>query len=204
MLLLLLCLQLPIFKVVNPFMPSSASLTSRLGESFRLTRQGLRTWGRRHILVAAVATVLVGLLIGVATVLVPNQFFARDIATVWWNYPVWILTSVLAGMVAATFVQPEGVASDQPATGLDDRQDKRSTRFGLVGTVLAWFAVGCPVCNKIALLALGYSGAITWFAPVQPFLALGSVVLLAYALVVRLKGQAACPVGPNLGVAAAG
>ena len=42
---------------------------------------------------------------------------------------------------------------------------------------LAWFAVGCPVCNKLALLALGYSGAITWFTPVQPFLALGALIL---------------------------
>lgn len=64
--------------------------------------------------------------------------------------------------------------------------------MGLVGGVLAWFAVGCPVCNKIALIALGYSGAITWFAPVQPFLAGAAVILCAVALVIRLKGQVLC------------
>ncbi|EPR75477.1 hypothetical protein ADILRU_2020 [Leifsonia rubra CMS 76R] len=32
--------------------------------------------------------------------------------------------------------------------------------------MLAWFAVGCPVCNKIALLALGYTGALACPAPV--------------------------------------
>lgn len=58
---------------------------------------------------------------------------------------------------------------------------------------LAWFAVGCPVCNKIALLALGYSGAITWFAPVQPLLAVAAMVLTAVALVWRLRGQVVCP-----------
>ncbi len=64
----------------------------------------------------------------------------------------------------------------------------------MAGGMLAWFAVGCPVCNKLALLALGYSGAITWFAPVQPFLALGALVLTSVALVWRLRGQVACPV----------
>ena len=49
----------------------------------------------------------------------------------------------------------------------------------MVGGVMAWFAVGCPVCNKIALVAFGYSGAITYFAPIQPFLALGAMVLTA-------------------------
>ncbi|HIW67205.1 MAG TPA: hypothetical protein H9878_03610, partial [Candidatus Dietzia merdigallinarum] len=69
---------------------------------------------------------------------------------------------------------------------------RRSSRLGFVGAFLAWFAVGCPVCNKLALLVLGYSGAITWFAPMQPFLAVIALVLTAVALVVRLRGQVAC------------
>ena len=67
----------------------------------------------------------------------------------------------------------------------------------MAGGILAWFAVGCPVCNKLALLALGYSGAITWFTPVQPFLALGALILTGVALVWRLRGQVACPVRPE-------
>ena len=62
--------------------------------------------------------------------------------------------------------------------------------------MLGWFAVGCPVCNKIALVVLGYTGALTYFAPLQPVLAVLSVVLLLVVVVVRLKGQFSCPV-PN-------
>jgi hypothetical protein len=58
---------------------------------------------------------------------------------------------------------------------------------------LAFFAVGCPVCNKLALVALGYAGALRWFAPVQPFLAVGGVALLGWALRARLQGQLVCP-----------
>lgn len=32
------------------------------------------------------------------------------------------------------------------------------------------FAVGCPACNKIAVILLGTSGALNLWAPVQPVL----------------------------------
>jgi len=57
--------------------------------------------------------------------------------------------------------------------------------------------VGCPVCNKIALLALGYSGAITWFAPIQPVLAIGALILTGLALLWRLPAQISCPLPAN-------
>jgi hypothetical protein len=165
----------------------------------------LGAWGARQWGVAAAAALAVALLVGVSTVLIPNPLFSREIAVVWWNYPVWIATSVLAGMLVGTYVRqgpaapvvPSGGAQDgtqsDPA-GTSNGAPDRSGRLGMVGGVLAWFAVGCPVCNKLALLALGYSGAITWFAPVQPFLGLLSLVLTGVALFVRLSNQVACPV----------
>ena len=92
-------------------------------------------------------------------------------------------------MLAATYVRAaRGIAE---ARAIDDTGDAPS-RLGMVGGVLAWFAVGCPVCNKLALLALGYSGAITWFAPVQPLLAAAALVTTAAALLMRLRGQTLC------------
>lgn len=163
----------------------------------------LSLWTPRHILIALVATVGVAVLIGLSSVLIPNPIFGRDIPPVWWNYPVWILTSVFSGMLIATYVAPDSsdAGEDAPAPGTDPDPDpgpdpgaQRSGRMGLAGGVLTWFAVGCPVCNKIALLALGYSGALTWFAPVQPYLALVGLVLTGVALNWRLRGQVSCPV----------
>ncbi len=158
-----------------------------------LAVRGLRTWTSRQALVAAGAAVAFGLLLGIATVLIPNSIFARDIPPVWWNYPVWVLTSVFAGMLVATYVRGSGTAAGDAAPA-DGPAERRTSRFGMAGGVLAWFAVGCPVCNKLALLALGYSGAITWFAPVQPLLAIGALALTGVALVWRLRGQVACPI----------
>ena len=165
--------------------------------------QALRGWTSRQALVAIVTGLAVALVIGFATVLIPNPVFGREIPPVWWNYPVWLVTSALSGMLVATYVrQGEDGAAGSGDDG-DEVEARRSSRLGMAGGILAWFAVGCPVCNKLALLALGYSGAISWFAPVQPFLALGALILTGVALVWRLRGQVACPVRPTP-VAAAG
>ena len=154
-----------------------------------LMAQSLRTWTARHVALAAAVALGVALFIGLATVLIPNPIFSREIAPVWWNYPVWIATSALTGVLAATYVR---TGPDVDAEDLDPTAT-RSSRLGMAGGVLAWFAVGCPVCNKLALLALGYSGAISYFAPLQPFLAAAALALTTVAVVVRLRNQALCP-----------
>lgn len=166
----------------------------------------LRAWTARQYLAAAGFSALFALLIGIPTVLIPNPVFGREIAVLAWNYPVWISTSILAGMLAATYVRPQsrkitlGTAADE-AWVEPVNEGSTQGRFGIAGTVLAWFAVGCPVCNKLALLALGYSGAITWFAPIQPLLAVGALLLTGGALFFRLRGQVYCPTRRRPGAA---
>ncbi|PRZ11870.1 hypothetical protein BCL67_1285 [Nesterenkonia sandarakina] len=192
-----------------------ASLSMKLATwraSTVLAVQALSSWTPRQVLVAAGASLVVGVAVGVATVLIPNSFFSREIPPVWWNYPVWILTSVLSGMLLATYVRAsnpapvgsrgessseDSIAALPPGEGASAAEDRSSSRLGMTGMVLAWFAVGCPVCNKIALIALGYSGAITYFTPLQPILALGAMLLTGVALIWRLKGQVACAVRPR-------
>ena len=143
----------------------------------------LSWWTPRHVLVAVIAAFFIALLIGIPSVLIPNPVFAREIPPVWWNYPVWLLTAALSGLLVATYLTPE-----------DTRSTQAPSRMGIAGGALAWFAVGCPVCNKIVLLALGYSGALAWFAPAQAHLALVGLILTSIALYARLRGQVACPV----------
>ncbi|GAA4671172.1 hypothetical protein GCM10023197_28150 [Gordonia humi] len=140
----------------------------------------------RESAVGVVVTGVVGVFIGVVTVLIPNNLFGRDIAPVMWNYPVLVITAVLTGLLAATYVD------SAPASGPGDDRAAPG-RFGLVGAVASWFAVGCPVCNKFALMAFGYAGAQSWFAPLQPVLALVGITLLWVALAIRLHNRDRCP-----------
>jgi hypothetical protein len=54
----------------------------------------------------------------------------------------------------------------------------------------AFLAIGCPVCNKVALLLLGTSGALSVWAPIQPILGAISLGLLLATVVWRLRLRA--------------
>lgn len=151
----------------------------------------LRSWTRRRWWFAAVMTVASALAIGLPTDVIPNPVFGRQGTPVEpWAVPVLAATALLSGLLFATYVG-DGAETADATDELD-----RPGRFGSVGGLLSFFAVGCPICNKLVVIALGTSGALTWFAPVQPYLGVIALGLLAWSLRVRLQGEVACPVVP--------
>lgn len=134
----------------------------------RQSRSGRRSRLSKATLLAGLALVLVG----VPTDIIANPIFSREVPVRWWEYPV------LAATVLLTWAW---FAIQAPAPY------ERESRRPLAGVVLSVFAVGCPVCNKLVLLALGTSGALGIWAPVQPFLALISIGLLGAAVAQRWR-----------------
>nr|BFF07845.1 hypothetical protein GCM10023233_28140 [Brevibacterium otitidis] len=144
----------------------------------------LAAWQPRRWLFALAAALVTVLFVAIPTDLIDTPLFVRDVPPTWWAWPVLIANAVLAGLVAATYVARRDTGA---------QAEQRSGRLGAAGAIVTFFAVGCPVCNKLVLLALGYAGALQYFAPVQPILALGSVVLLAWAFVTRVRKERSCP-----------
>jgi hypothetical protein len=146
------------------------------------------TWSLRRWTVAVVSAALYTVFIAVPTDLVDTPLFWREIPPTWWSWPALLVSSALAGLLTATYVATPEEAADEGAVA------ERPRRGGYVGGFLTFFAVGCPVCNKLVLLALGTSGAMAWFQPVQPLLQVAAIVVLAWALRTRLRGQVSCAV----------
>lgn len=144
------------------------------------------SWPLRRWLLGSAFAVGYAVLVGVPTDLIDTPWFWREIPPTWWAWPALIVSSVLAGLLTATYVATPGQGSS----------DESSTGRGMVGGVLTFFAVGCPVCNKLVLLALGTSGAISWFEPLQPALQMLAIGLLAWALHARLRNERSCAAPP--------
>ncbi len=142
------------------------------------------TWTPRRWFTAAGVAALTFLALGLSTAVLPNPVFGRSIAPTAWAMEVLLVTSVLTGLLTATYVStgaaPEGL-----------------NRKGTIGALLSYFAIGCPVCNKLVLVALGTTGAVQFFAPVQPYLAVAGIGVLAWALLVRLRGEMTCAFVPT-------
>jgi hypothetical protein len=143
----------------------------------------LRAWNIRRWITATVSAIVTGLVISIPTAVLENSVFGREIAVTSWSVPVIVITSILSGLLFATYVKNDSANTEDT-----------SLKIGTAGAFFSFLAVGCPVCNKIALVALGYSGAMNYFAPVQPFLAFAGVAILAYALIMRLNGEVKCQV----------
>lgn len=151
-----------------------------MGGMYELTR-----WSARRWISAAVGALVVALAVGLPTDVIPNPVFGRPIEVTWWSYPSLVITAILGGLLIATYVRDPHATSDE----LD-----RPARTGGIGGMLSFFAVGCPTCNKLVVVALGSSGALDWFAPMQPILAVLSIGLLGWALRARLRSATVCSI----------
>lgn len=138
----------------------------------------LRSWTPTHWLVASLGGATTFLALGLPTDVIDNPVFGRAIDETPWAMPVLVVTSVLAGLLLGTYVNA--------------RPFDRAAKSGSFGGLLAYFAIGCPVCNKLVLLALGTTGAVNYFEPIQPYLAALGIVALAYAFHKRITTADSC------------
>jgi hypothetical protein len=113
-------------------------------------------------------------LIGVPTDIVPNPWFGRQTPVHPYDVVVLIVLSAITGALIVTCAAAGGSAVG-------------TKRAGLGSGVLGWFAVGCPVCNKIVVALLGASGATSTFAPLQPALGAAAIGLAGSALALRVR-----------------
>jgi hypothetical protein len=128
----------------------------------------------RTAFVALLAAGATALLIGIPTDVLPNPWFGREIGVRAFDVVTLIAPSVVTGGLVATYT----LAGDSGAA-----VPRARIGSGIVG----WFAVGCPVCNKLVVALLGVSGATSTFAPLQPLLGVAAVLLATAALVVRVR-----------------
>jgi hypothetical protein len=155
---------------------------------------------RRLLAWTAALTIVSGLAFGLVSAVIPNPVFGRSVPPEPFAYWVWILSAPLMGLVFATYVVPPAAVPSglaQPlAMGDLATIDRRSTRLGGAASFAAFLAIGCPVCNKVALVLLGASGAMSYWAPLQPILGAASLVLLVVTAAWRLRlrtNGGACP-----------
>ena len=137
---------------------------------------------------AALAALGTFLLIGIPTDILPNPVFGREIPVRWWEYPVLAATVLLTAAwfgIRSARETSVGSATGHPAGAEPSERPALVT----VGVATAWFAVACPVCNKVVLILLGTTGALGVWAPLQPWLAALSLILLAGAVLYRWRAR---------------
>ena len=127
---------------------------------------------------------MAAVVIGVPSDLIDTPFFGRPVETRPIDYVIWAITSALIGLVFA--IRLPAIHADE-----QERNDVRTVWGGFA----SFLAVGCPVCNQVVVALLGTGGALSWWAPVQPFVGVAAIGLVLWALRTRLATYqlVACP-----------
>lgn len=114
------------------------------------------------------------ILLGSISAIITNPFFNRMTPIFFFDWIILILTSLLVGIYVGLYyyIKNHKNLSNSCAVG---------------GGILGFLAFSCPVCNKLILFVLGFSGAMTYFAPIQPFLGIFGILLLIYANFTLIK-----------------
>ena len=147
----------------------------------------LGLFGRRQWQTAAWVGAVALVATGYAGETVPGIDFDRMVAVSWWNYPAWVATSILLGLIAGTFVHPAGSRATRGAAAAGS---------GILG-LAASTVMACPVCSTLAVPFLGAGGMLAFLRPDRGWLALLSVLLLAATLALRLRAITRCRVPPR-------
>ena len=142
------------------------------------------TWPR-----AALFALVAAAVIAIPSDLIDTPLFGRPVETRWIDYVILVVTAGLIGLILA--IRPDPSDPDVSA----DARSRDDTRT-IWGGFVSFLAVGCPVCNQVVVALVGTSGALAWWAPVQPVIGLLAVSLLVYTLRKRLQTfrLVACPV----------
>ena len=152
----------------------------------------VRYWSPKQWRTTVLAASVAFLVIGTVGQTLPWTASGRTFPVVWWNYVTLVASSLLIGLIVATFVVAGGRRRSRVGG---------AASTGVAGTA-ATIAMACSVCNPIAIPLLGAGGAFAFLAPDRGVIALASVVLLAMTLVLRLRATASCRVrlqyGPEL------
>jgi len=140
-------------------------------------------WRQTRLLVAPkplvfglVAGLVSAVLQAIPTAVFPNPFFVRMTPVRLLDYVFLAASSVLIGLIFSTFTLPKATVSCQ------------NRAFG--SGVLSTLAIGCPICNHVVVAMIGISGALSYWAPLQPVVGATAVVILLWTLHERLQAFA--------------
>ena len=124
----------------------------------------------KYIFIAALASFFFFFLFSLPTAMIANPFFIRMTPPTIYEWFILVITVVLAGSYMGLYYYKK------------EQQSTKAVCSATGGSFLGFLTYGCAFCNKILLFLFGFSGILTYFIPIQPYLSLASIGLLSYGL----------------------
>ncbi|HQT80290.1 MAG: hypothetical protein B7Z80_19760 [Rhodospirillales bacterium 20-64-7] len=124
------------------------------------------SWMFRKAVFGIAAALLSFVVLSIVAALWPNPFFIRMVPAKKYEIPLLAAQSTLLGLY---------VTIRRPYCGIQGMS---------MSSVVNFFGVACPICNKVFLLIFGATALLTYFEPVRFYVGLGGLGLGGLGLAV--------------------
>ena len=127
----------------------------------------------KNVLYGVVSGIVVFLVFGIPTALIPTGLFKRMTQVTFFDYLFLILIPILFGIFI--FLH------------LNRNRTNKKTCAATGGFVSGWLAVICPICTSFLVYIFGASTLLTYFDPVRPVFGALSVAILSILIYFEKK-----------------
>jgi H+/Cl- antiporter ClcA len=129
----------------------------------------------KYFFLSIIFSLIIFLLLGIPTGLIPTNFFNRMLAPEMLDYILLGLTSVLAGAyIAYSFY-------------LKSLSEAKSDYAALGGTIAGILAFACPICNALLVAIFGSTALLVFFEPYRHYFGLLTILLFVLAFYFKIK-----------------
>ena len=129
----------------------------------------------KSFLIGIGLSILMFLIFGIVTAIIPNSFFIRMTPITWLEWGSLVITSLLLGAYFGLSYYGKKKTS------------KRCNATATAGGIFGFLTFGCSICNKLLVLLLGVTGVLKYFEPIRPGLGVFSIGLLGTAVIYKTK-----------------
>ena len=123
-----------------------------------------------HMIRGIIAAFLFLLLFGIPSALIPTPFFSRMTIPTLFEWTIYVVTALLAGLYVGLYYFKK------------QQQSTQSFCAATSGSMFGFLSYGCAFCNKILIALLGISGIISYYLPYQKYFGFIGVFLLLIGL----------------------
>ena len=124
----------------------------------------------RFVLIGIMSAIIIILILGIPTAIIPNSFFTRMIPYTKLDLFFLIASSVMLGTYTGIFFY------------LKYKKRRQNNAVAYTGAGGSFLAISCPVCIKLLVLIFGAAALLSYLQPLRPYMGFLSIGLIGFGL----------------------
>ncbi len=130
----------------------------------------LKKENTKFFLIGGISSLIISLLIGIPTDVIPNKFYKRMIPPTKLDLFFLVAISLMLGIYIGLFFY------------LKPKKKKQKNAAAYTGVAGSFLAISCPICIQFLVLIFGTAALMAYLEPLRPYIGFLSIGLIGFGL----------------------